>query len=179
MSNNTPDLASALIHPSTEVEQHSLLKSIIMHLLPGIPITLFYILVAPFFVERGFPPVFALCLALVVVVIPVELGFLLYLGKKANGRLSLKGIVLYREGVITKYNTLTGRSSEGLSLIPGGNAYTKMVNGSYDARYWGFVPRGNVEGRPILIYFSYEPDSWHALPFLTRVRWARIFSLPE
>ena len=52
-------------------------------------------------------------------------------------------------------------------------------DGSYDGRYWGFVPRGNVEGRPILIYFSYEPDSWNALPFLTRVRWARIFSLPE
>ena len=52
-------------------------------------------------------------------------------------------------------------------------------DGSYDGRYWGFVPRGNVEGRPILIYFSYEPDSWKALPFFTRVRWARIFSLPE
>ena len=52
-------------------------------------------------------------------------------------------------------------------------------DGSYDARYWGFVPRGNVEGHPVLIYFSYEPDSWNALPFLTRVRWARIFSLPE
>ena len=52
-------------------------------------------------------------------------------------------------------------------------------DGSYDARYWGFVPRRNVEGHPILIYFSYEPDSWNALPFLTRVRWARIFSLPE
>ena len=52
-------------------------------------------------------------------------------------------------------------------------------DGSYDARYWGFVPRRNVEGHPILIYFSYEPDSWNALPFLTRVRWTRIFSLPE
>lgn len=52
-------------------------------------------------------------------------------------------------------------------------------DGSYDARYWGFVPRGNVEGRPMFIYFSYEPDSWKALSFFTRVRWARLFSLPE
>ena len=50
---------------------------------------------------------------------------------------------------------------------------------SYDSRYWGFVPRSKVRGRPVIIYFSREPDSWHALPFLSRVRWGRIFSLPE
>jgi signal peptidase I len=27
---------------------------------------------------------------------------------------------------------------------------------SEDSRYWGFVPRGNVVGRPLLIYFSLE-----------------------
>jgi len=52
-------------------------------------------------------------------------------------------------------------------------------DGSYDGRYWGFVPRGNVEGRPMFIYFSYEPDGWKAPSFFARVRWARIFSLPE
>ena len=50
---------------------------------------------------------------------------------------------------------------------------------SYDSRYWGFVPRRNVRGRPVIVYFSCEPDSWNALPFLSRVRWGRIFSLPE
>jgi signal peptidase I len=50
---------------------------------------------------------------------------------------------------------------------------------SYDSRYWGFVPRRNVRGHPALIYFSREPDSWNALPLLSRVRWGRIFSLPE
>lgn len=52
-------------------------------------------------------------------------------------------------------------------------------DGSYDSRYWGFVPRSKVRGHPVIIYFSREPDSWHALPFLSRVRWGRIFSLPE
>ena len=27
---------------------------------------------------------------------------------------------------------------------------------SEDSRYWGFVPRGNIVGRPLLIYFSLE-----------------------
>jgi signal peptidase I len=50
---------------------------------------------------------------------------------------------------------------------------------SYDGRYWGFLPRSNVRGRPLLVYFSYDPGSWRALPFLTAVRWGRIFSSPK
>lgn len=50
---------------------------------------------------------------------------------------------------------------------------------SYDGRYWGFLPRGNVRGHPMLIYFSYDPASWRALPFFTAIRWRRIFISPE
>ena len=39
----------------------------------------------------------ALFLAILVILIPFELGFLLYQVKKANGRLNLKGIVDFRE----------------------------------------------------------------------------------
>ena len=28
---------------------------------------------------------------------------------------------------------------------------------SYDGRYWGFLPRANVRGRPLVVYFSYDP----------------------
>ncbi len=38
---------------------------------------------------------------------------------------------------------------------------------SKDARYYGFVPRGNVHGRPLFLYFSFD---WDAM----RVRWSRI-----
>ena len=31
---------------------------------------------------------------------------------------------------------------------------------SYDGRYWGFLPRGNVRGRPLVVYFSYDQNSW-------------------
>ena len=50
---------------------------------------------------------------------------------------------------------------------------------SYDGRYWGFLPRRNVRGKPLVVYFSYDPSSWRALPFLTAVRWGRLFSSPE
>ena len=50
---------------------------------------------------------------------------------------------------------------------------------SYDGRYWGFLPRVNVRGRPLIVYFSYDPNSWRALPFMTAVRWSRLFTTPE
>ncbi|MGH7515956.1 MAG: signal peptidase I [Gemmatimonadales bacterium] len=50
---------------------------------------------------------------------------------------------------------------------------------SYDGRYWGFLPRENVRGRPLLVYFSYDANSWRSLPFVTAIRWGRLFSTPE
>jgi signal peptidase I len=46
---------------------------------------------------------------------------------------------------------------------------------SKDSRYWGFVPRENVRGRPIFVYYSYRADdSDRPLPFITDIRWGRI-----
>ncbi|HEX8723860.1 MAG TPA: signal peptidase I [Gemmatimonadaceae bacterium] len=46
---------------------------------------------------------------------------------------------------------------------------------SMDSRYWGFVPDSLVTGRPILIYYSYAPDSSHqAFAWMTHVRWKRL-----
>jgi signal peptidase I len=39
-------------------------------------------------------------------------------------------------------------------------------NHSRDSRYWGFVPRENIVGRPILIYFSLRRPSTTDLPSL-------------
>lgn len=50
---------------------------------------------------------------------------------------------------------------------------------SYDGRYWGFLPRINVRGTPLIIYYSYNSQSWRSLPALTAIRWGRIFSLPR
>jgi signal peptidase I len=45
---------------------------------------------------------------------------------------------------------------------------------SLDSRYWGFVPDSLVKGRPLLVYFSYAPDSSSHVAFLTNVRWRRL-----
>jgi signal peptidase I len=46
---------------------------------------------------------------------------------------------------------------------------------SKDSRYWGFVPRDNLRGRPLFVYYSYDPEA--GLPYfraITEIRWHRI-----
>jgi signal peptidase I len=50
-------------------------------------------------------------------------------------------------------------------------------DGSYDGRYWGFLPRENVRGRPLVVYYSYDPDTFKPMPFFTNVRWGRLFTV--
>lgn len=59
-------------------ERHTLLQSIILHLLPGMLIGSFYFAIVPFVIKQGFPSAMALILAGIFVLIPFELGFLLY-----------------------------------------------------------------------------------------------------
>jgi len=45
---------------------------------------------------------------------------------------------------------------------------------SEDSRYWGFVDRGAVRGRPWFVYYSFNPDGLVRVPWLKSVRWDRI-----
>lgn len=78
-------------------EQHSVARTIVLHLLPGVLILAFSVVVAPLLWNIGFPPVMAVYLASVFVLIPFELGYLIYQARK-NGT-SLGNIVLYRQPV--------------------------------------------------------------------------------
>ena len=50
---------------------------------------------------------------------------------------------------------------------------------SYDSRYWGFLGRDRVRGRPLFIYYSYDKNGVLPLPFFTAIRWSRILSRPH
>ncbi|MFY7923855.1 MAG: signal peptidase I [Gemmatimonas sp.] len=62
-------------------------------------------------------------------------------------------------------------------VVPAGKLFMLGDNryDSKDGRYWGFVPRENVRGRPVFVYYSYRADeSDRPLPFITDIRWGRI-----
>lgn len=63
---------------------------------------------------------------------------------------------------------------------------------SFDSRYWGFVPRANIIGKPLMVYWSYDAptdqlvgsgliDVNHLMDlgrhFFTKTRWNRTFML--
>lgn len=62
---------------------------------------------------------------------------------------------------------------------------------SFDSRYWGFVPRANIIGKPLIIYWSYDAPTEQLASssisldhivdlvqnFFTKTRWRRTFRL--
>jgi uncharacterized protein len=91
---------------SAGLQQYSLLQTIWLHMLPGVLILLFCLVVGPMVIRAGLPPLLVPSLWVLFVLIPFELGYLLFQGKKHNGRLSLRGIVLYREPMPARYYLL-------------------------------------------------------------------------
>lgn len=82
-----------------QTEKLSTTQSILLHLLPGILIECFYLLIRQPVINLGYPSVVALNLAFAFVLIPVELGYLFYQGKKKTGRFTLQGIISYRKSI--------------------------------------------------------------------------------
>lgn len=85
----------------SSVEQHAAVWSVLLHLVPGVLIGLCYFGLAPVFHQWGLPSIAALMSTVALVLVPFELGYLLYQGRKRNGSFSLGGIVLYRTPIPT------------------------------------------------------------------------------
>jgi signal peptidase I len=73
------------------------------------------------------------------------------------------------------------RDNWGPLVVPPGQYFVMGDNrdNSYDSRYWGFVDRRVIRGRPLFVYYSFDHESWRALPFLTAIRWGRIGEQPR
>lgn len=84
---------------------------------------------------------------------------------------------------------------DGQVVVPAGEYFVMGDNReeSWDSRFWGFVPRKLISGRPLIIYWSYEtpPGQYEQnslsdrikqfgslfVHFFTRTRWSRTFKL--
>ena len=76
-------------------------------------------------------------------------------------------------------------------VVPPGHYFAMGDNrdNSADSRYWGFVPRENIKGKPLLVYWSYDAPTEDLVDFtighfvdlvqhfFTKTRWRRTFML--
>ena len=67
---------------------------------------------------------------------------------------------------------LSPRDNFGPVKVPAGHLFVLGDNRdqSHDSRFWGFVPIRDVKGKAFIIYFSWDPKTFH-------VRWRRIGKL--
>jgi hypothetical protein len=85
------------------IEQHSVLKSLLLHLVPGLPILFgFYLFALPIFatffgIATELRTLVGLTLSAAFFLIPIEIVILLFEGRKLNKNVSLKGIIRYTE----------------------------------------------------------------------------------
>ncbi|MBV9773266.1 MAG: signal peptidase I [Gemmatimonadetes bacterium] len=71
------------------------------------------------------------------------------------------------------------RDNWGPIVVPPGKYFALGDNrdNSEDSRYWGFLDKEAIKGRPILVYYSFERDVAHPFSWVTGVRWTRIGSM--
>jgi uncharacterized protein len=92
------------VEEKMSTEQHSIGKSLALHLLPGALIVSLFVVTAPFFMSVGFPPMFAMAIVGMTIGLGFQIWHLYNEGLKRNGKWSLEGIVQYREPVpVTQY----------------------------------------------------------------------------
>ncbi|MBQ0021302.1 MAG: S26 family signal peptidase [Bacteroidales bacterium] len=104
-------------------------------------------------------------------------------GKQIPGGLNIDNLPIYERCIAVYEGNDLKVTNDGKILINGKEAtnYTFKMDyywmmgdnrhNSADSRYWGFVPEDHVVGKPVLIWFSTDPDKG----FFQGIRWERLF----
>ena len=114
-----------------------------------------------------------------------------------NGQALVEPYAHFLEAPLHRDDPEYGLRSEGVrdnwgpEVVPAGHLFVLGDNrdNSRDSRFWGFLPRDQVKGRALLVYWSYEAskEEYHRTGYLDwlrdtlsafgKTRWSRFFHL--
>jgi uncharacterized protein len=136
------------------VEQLSVPKLIALHLIPGALVTVAFVLLAPLVKAAGLPPIAALLAAILLALVPVELGVVLRTVRRDGGTAA----VPYRQRLGLR---------EWFWLIPvlivaafAGFGVHRLVEPWLIANPFGWLPEWFVVPIPLGGVHDYSPSSW-------------------
>jgi membrane protease YdiL (CAAX protease family) len=129
-----------------KVDQHTVARSIVLHLWPGFANTVIFYAAAPFVMMAGYPPIAAALIGGALAVVAGELGWLLYEAHRRTGRWSLSGVLPYQPTRFT-----WGKSA--------------LVLGLYVWALAVAIPLGSIKPLVIEMMFPWLPHwALHPLP---------------
>ncbi len=85
-----------------EQDQFTLKKQLWYHFYPGLAILITYILISGHLVDLGYPGLSGLLFVELFILAPIGITHLLFHGKKLNGKLSLKNVIIYTNKLTIK-----------------------------------------------------------------------------
>ena len=87
---------------NVKLEKNTMANTVFLHLFPGVIMLIIYIMLVPVVAKNGFPNNIAMCITDIIVLVPVELGILLYVSKKKTGTYNIKTLFPYLEKAAVK-----------------------------------------------------------------------------
>jgi len=123
--------------------------------------------------------------------------YVIHNGSYNSYRDNFPGVAPPEGGVVTPdwHLAMNSYIKDGELVVPPDRYFAMGDNRdvSYDSRYWGFIPRENIVGRPMFIYWSFETPAGQYLKtsfqdrlafigkviihFFDETRWRRMFHL--
>jgi signal peptidase I len=87
----------------------------------------------------------------------------------------------FRPATMSEDDCRPTRDNWGPIVVPSGGFLMLGDNrdDSEDSRYWGFIGKSAMKGKPLVVYYSFHQNSTRRMPWFSAIRWQRIGTRPH
>jgi hypothetical protein len=144
------------IDSAAEISGMSIPRLILLHLVPGALATILFVFIAPPLETAGYPPALAFFIAVALVIIPWELGFILWAGRRAGG--GLLAAIGFRQPLARRSWVTVFPAVFAVSLI--GFLTFSLLEPTILDTIFGWLPSWFVNLVPTDAVAAYSPGAW-------------------